>query len=61
MPRVTCVLVGCVPTRRDPTPVPDVRLATECLKTGRGVKVNSICSCAPHLVNNISAVTPVKD
>lgn len=40
-PKVTCVLVACVPTRRDPTPVPDVRLATECLKTGRGVKVNS--------------------
>lgn len=50
-----------MPTRRDPTPVPDVRLATECLKTGSGVKVNSISSYAPHSVKTISAVTTVED
>lgn len=58
---MTCVLVGCVPTRRDPTPVPDVRLATECPRTGRGVKVNPISSCAPHSVKTISPVTTVKE
>lgn len=42
VPRVTCVWVGYVPTRRDPTPAPSVRLATESLKTGRGVKVKII-------------------
>lgn len=61
VPRVTCVLVGCAPTQRDPTPVPDVRPAIECLKTGRGVKVNSISICALHSVKIISTVTTVKD
>ena len=40
--RVTCVWVECVPTRRDPTPAPGVRLATGCHKTARDVKVNPV-------------------
>lgn len=40
-PRMISVLAAYVPTQRDPTPVPDVRLATEFLKTERGVRVSS--------------------
>lgn len=58
-PRVTCVLVACVPTRRDPTLVLVVRQATECLKMDGGVKVSP--SCAPHAVRTISIVKNVKD
>ncbi len=61
VPRVTCALVACVPTHRDPTPAPDVRLATECHKTVRGVKVNSISSCSPHSLKTVRTVTTIKD
>lgn len=48
VPKGICVLVECVPTRRGPTPVPGVRLATERLKTGRGVKMlTSATPCLP--------------
>lgn len=56
VPGVTCVWVGCVPTQKDPSFAPDVRLATECLWTSRAVKVNSIPSCASHWVEPIRAV-----
>lgn len=50
--RVTFVLVVCAPTRRDHTLVPNVRLDTGSLKTGRGVTVSS--SCRPHSVKSVS-------
>lgn len=54
--RRTFASAGCVPTPKDLTAVPDVRLATVSLLTGRDVKVDSIC---PHCsVKPIS--TPVQ-
>lgn len=42
--RVACVLEGCVPTHWDPSPAPNVKLATDYPKTGRDVKVHSTSS-----------------